>query len=113
MFRLHKLPGTRRYPAGKEMWWLKHMLWINIVAGLTPVFAAWCYQWLVQPPQHQMQLVWYMVAGMVILIYTLTTTLWIGCWIVRIMKGPAYVDDPYPLPKTEAGEETLHTKDFY
>jgi hypothetical protein len=94
------------------MWWLKHMLRINIVAGLTPVLAAWGYQWLVQPPQHQMQLVWYMVAGLVILIYTLTSTLWIGCWIVRIMKGPAYVDDAYSLPKEMSEEGRLPGNGF-
>jgi hypothetical protein len=36
--------------------------------------------------------------GVIVLHWTLVLTLALGCFIVRVMKGPAYVADPYPLP---------------
>ena len=37
--------------------------------------------------------------GVVVLHWTLVLTLALGCFIVRVMKGPAYVADAYPLPQ--------------
>lgn len=36
--------------------------------------------------------------GVVVLHWTLVLTLALGCFIVRLTKGPAYVADAYPLP---------------
>jgi hypothetical protein len=36
--------------------------------------------------------------GVVALHWALVLTLALGCFIVRVMKGPAYVADAYPLP---------------
>ena len=41
--------------------------------------------------------------GVVVVHWTLVLTLALGCFIVRVMKGPAYVADAYPLP-VEKGE---------
>jgi hypothetical protein len=44
-------------------------------------------------------LLWdYAMVGVVVLHWSLVLTLALGCFIVRVMKGPAYVADPYPLP---------------
>lgn len=44
-------------------------------------------------------LLWdYTMFGVVVLHWTLVLTLALGCFIVRVMKGPAYVADAYPLP---------------
>ena len=44
-------------------------------------------------------LLWdYTMFGVVALHWTLVLTLALGCFIVRVMKGPAYVADAYPLP---------------
>jgi hypothetical protein len=49
-------------------------------------------------------LMWdYTMFGVVVLHWTLLLTLALGCFIVRVMKGPAYVADAYPLP-VEEGE---------
>ena len=37
--------------------------------------------------------------GVVALHWMLVLTLAIGCFIVRVMKGPASVADAYPLPE--------------
>jgi len=39
------------------------------------------------------------MCGVVVLHWSLVLTLALGCFIVRVMKGPAYVADAYPLPK--------------
>ena len=44
-------------------------------------------------------LLWdYTIFGVVVLHWTLVLTVALGCFIVRVMKGPAYVADAYPLP---------------
>ena len=44
-------------------------------------------------------LLWdYQMIGVAVLHWTLVLTLALGCFIVRVMKGPAYVADGYPLP---------------
>jgi hypothetical protein len=44
-------------------------------------------------------LLWdYTMFGAVLLHWTLLLTLALGCFIVRVMKGPAYVADACPLP---------------
>ncbi len=45
------------------------------------------------------QLLWdYMMYGVVVLHCSLVLTVALGCFIVRVMKGPAYVADAYLLP---------------
>jgi len=44
-------------------------------------------------------LLWdYTMVGVVMLHWTLALTVALGCLIVRMMKGPAYVADAYPFP---------------
>jgi hypothetical protein len=47
-------------------------------------------------------LVAYQLFGLALLHLTLVLTVAIGCVIVIIMKGRAYVADPYPPPEREA-----------
>ena len=48
-------------------------------------------------------LLWdYTLFGIVVLHWTLVLTLALGCFIVRVMKGPAYVADAYPPPGRDA-----------
>ena len=49
----------------------------------------------------------YAMWGVVMLHWTLVLTLAIGCFIVRVMKGPAYVADAYPLPERAATTSAL------
>ena len=49
-------------------------------------------------------LLWdYTMFGVVVLHWSLVLTLALGCFIVRVMKGPAYVADAYPLPVESDG----------
>jgi hypothetical protein len=45
-------------------------------------------------------LLWdYAMIGVAVLHWTLVLTVALGCFIVRVMKGPAYVADAYPVPE--------------
>lgn len=52
-------------------------------------------------------LLWdYTMFGVVSLHWALVLTLALGCFIVRVMKGPAYVADAYPLPEDNGASMT-------
>jgi hypothetical protein len=58
-------------------------------------------------------LLWdYAMYGVVMLHWSLVLTLALGCFIVRVMKGPAYVADAYELPlrpdDTADGQPAAH-----
>jgi hypothetical protein len=40
----------------------------------------------------------YTMFAVVVLHWTMVLTVGLGCFIVRVMKGPAHVADAYPLP---------------
>jgi hypothetical protein len=70
-----------------------------------PCWAA--LAWWLAPLQlsgaehRQLLLYTYRLAGVVLLHWTLIGTLAIGCVIVMLMKGPAYVADAYPLVESD------------
>lgn len=47
-----------------------------------------------------------LAASISITLLTIIATVAIGCWIVVIMKGPAYTADSYPLPDAERPRRT-------
>ncbi len=48
----------------------------------------------------------YTMAGVLVLHWTLVLTVALGCFVVRVMKGPAYVADAYPLPDHKGASMT-------
>lgn len=99
----HPLPGFVRSAPG-----LEHRLWRRL-----PAILGWgtLLPLLVAAAQHALApaetgaglspsaLLWdYRLMGLVVLHWTLVLTVGLGCFIVRVMKGPAYVADAYPLP---------------
>jgi len=54
-------------------------------------------------------LLWdYTMFGVVALHWTLVLTVALACFIVRVMKGPPYVADAYPLPERPDGATDVH-----
>lgn len=106
---LKRLPGaTARAATGLE-WTLWRRL-PAILAGGTGLPAALALLlWLgsgVDPTWLSERHLWlwlYGLAGVVVLHWTLVFTLAIGCVVVMIMKGPAYVADAYPPAGRDAG----------
>ncbi|PXW99337.1 hypothetical protein C7444_101167 [Sphaerotilus hippei] len=104
----NKRPGSVRSAPG-----LEHRLWRRLPAillwgTLLPLVLAGANHVLMPAEplpavDHRAQLLWdYTMAGVVVLHWTLVLTVALGCFIVRVMKGPAYVADPYPPPERTA-----------
>jgi hypothetical protein len=103
---LNRLPGFERSLPGRE--WA---LWKRLPAILgwgtaLPLAVAFCFWWLAPalPTAGEDRALWlviYGLFGLVILHWTLVLTVAIGCAIVMVMKGPAFVADAYPPPGRE------------
>jgi hypothetical protein len=108
MNAFNKLPGfTRSTPGWEQRIWQRlpaTLLWGTLLplglAGLNRAFAPAA----ASGAGASATLLWdYTMFGVVVLHWTLVLTLALGCFIVRVMKGPAYVADPYPLPSARDG----------
>jgi len=100
----NKLPGFVQSAPG-----LEHRIWRRLPAillwgtllplGLAGVNRALAPAAPEPSASGSALLLWdYTMFGVVVLHWTLVLTLALGCFIVRVMKGPAYVADAYPLP---------------
>ena len=98
----NKLKGFQRSPAGLE-WQIWKRLHIILAAGTgLPLLAsagAYVLDELAPATQNAraVEQFFYVMVGIVVLHWTLVLTLAIGCAIVMLMKGPAYVADAYPM----------------
>ncbi len=109
---LNRLPGPGvRAPSGLE-WTLWRRLPVILTVGTALPAALAALMWAVAAmnpaflSERQLWLWLYGLAGVVVLHWTLVFTLAIGCVVVMIMKGPAYVADPYPPVGRDAGSGT-------
>ncbi len=107
-----KLPGHTRTAPG-----LEHTIWRRLPAillwgTLLPLAVSLVNHALAPAPapggaSDGAQLLWdYTLIGVVMLHWSLVLTVALGCLIVRVMKGPAYVADGYPLPQGAALERS-------
>jgi hypothetical protein len=98
----NKLAGFQRSPAGLE-WqiWKKLHIILAVGTALPLLASAAAYAWDKLEPGTQngraVEQFFYIMLGLVILHWTLVLTLAIGCVIVMLMKGPAYVADAYAM----------------
>lgn len=112
MSAFNRLPHFTRSPPG-----LEHRLWRRLPAVLLwgsvlPLLGIGIGH-LQAPgasssePFDAALLQWdYTMLGLLSLHWTVVLTLAIGCFIVRVMKGPAYVADAYALPTIETDGRT-------
>lgn len=106
MGALNRLPGFQRSPAGREWVLFRRLPAILMLGTGLPIGLALVLWWSApaQPSaaeQRELLLWTYQLAGLVVLHWTLVFTVAIGCVIVLLMKGPAYVADAYPPPGRE------------
>jgi len=96
----NKLPGFVRSPPGLEQRIWRRLPAILLWGTLLPLGLAGLNRALAEPGAgDRALLLWdYTMFGVVMLHWMLVLTLAIGCFIVRVMKGPAYVADAYPMP---------------
>lgn len=102
-----RLPGFTRSPAG-----LEHKLWKSLpsVLGAGTLLCILVYVVAhaaaldLPTPQEQraLQVFDYQLLGALIVHVTLVLTVAIGCVIVMVMKGPAFVADAYEMETAES-----------
>lgn len=107
----NKLTGFQRSPAGLEWQIWKRLHIILAVGTVLPLLASACaYAWdALEPATGSARAVdqfFYVMVGLVVLHWTLVLTLAIGCMIVMLMKGPAYVADAYAMEEPPRVNET-------
>ncbi len=102
-----KLEGFQRSPAGLEweIWKKLRLIWVTgTVLPLLASGGAFVLDGLEYT--RSVEQFFYVMVGLVILHWALVLTLAIGCVIVMLMKGPAYVADAYsmdgPSPVSDA-----------
>ena len=102
----NKLKGFQRSPAGLEWQIWKRLHIILAVGTLLPLLAsAGAYVLDGLETTHALEQFFYVMVGLVVLHWTLVLTLAIGCVIVMLMKGPAYVADAYAMEEPTRDKE--------
>ena len=104
---LRKLPGFQRTPYGFEWRVLRMMPTVCVAGTLLPAMMAFIARFLITEGSaaelaRRIQLFDYLMIGLAVLIWTLVLTVTIGCVIVWLMKGPAYVADGYEVSHSDA-----------
>jgi hypothetical protein len=103
---LRKLPGSRREAPGLEWRILKKLPAALLLGTLVPLVMALSNRLL--PPDgtaveiaKHVKTVDIMAIATVATLWTAALTVAIGCVVVVVMKGPAYVADAYELEDSE------------
>ena len=103
---LRKLPNSVRQPPGLEWTILKKLPLTLLFGTLFPVAISVANRFF--PPQGDAaQIAKYvksvdiMAIATAVTVWTAVLTLAIGCFVVWVMKGPAYVADAYRLDDSE------------
>jgi hypothetical protein len=95
----NKLPGFIKTPSGLEWVLLKKLpLIFGICAAIPTAVILFIYLGNQTLNPEQLKTI-YLCLGILFSIFFFVGTVAIGCIVVMIMKGPAYVADPYELPK--------------
>ena len=101
----NKLPGFQRSAPGLEQRIGRRLPAILLWGTLLPLVLAAASRLLtpttaIPGSSDGALLLWdYTMLGVVVLHWTLVLTVALGCFIVWVMKGPAYVADAYALPQ--------------
>lgn len=103
---LKKLPGFQRTPYGFEVRLLRMLPSVLLAgtvlpAGLAGLGRLLFSQGSLTEIEHQIQTFDFVMIGLAIFIWTAAHTVAIGCVIVWLMKGPAYVADGYEVSHSD------------
>lgn len=103
---LRKLPGYRRTPHGVEWKLLRLLPTVWLAGTLLPALMSLSARWWLTAGSaaevaRMVQLVDFMMIGLVLFIWTMVLTVTIGCIVVWLMKGPAYVADGFEVSHSD------------
>lgn len=104
---LQKLPGFQQTPYGFEWRLLRLMPTVCLASTLLPALMSvlarlWITEGSAVELSRRIQMFDFLMIGLVVFIWTLVLTLTIGCVIVWLMKGPAYVADGFEVSHSDA-----------
>ena len=108
---LKRLPGFTQTAPGLEWVLWKKLPWIWLVGTalllvLIGLLAFYTPDGSNPQVERELTLWLYMAIGVLVLHWTLVLTVGIGCIIVMLMKGPAFVADGYEVQHSDSpGEE--------
>lgn len=109
-----KLPGFSRSAPGLEWALWKKLPWIALLGTALPmVLVSLLYlaaPETLSPALERERTHWlYIAIGVVVLHWTLVLTVGIGCVIVMLMKGPAFVADGFEVQHSDRpGSQTVN-----
>lgn len=102
---LNKLPDSVRSASGLEWTLWRKLPLIFVVGTVLPLGLLGLLHWwaadggLMQA--RNLQIIDYVVAGLVLFHWSLVLLLGIGCVLVMLMKGPGYVADGFEVSHSE------------
>ncbi len=95
----NKLPGFIKTPSGLEWVLLKKIPWIFAIGSAMPCTVMLTLYFSNDTLSPEQMKTIYQCLGVLFSLWFFVGATAIGCIVVIIMKGPAYVADPYELPK--------------
>lgn len=111
---LKKLPHSPRADSGLEWTLWRKLPLIALVGTLLPLLVLALVHLLADTQASAAQLRWlqvvdYVVGGVVVFHWSMVATVAIGCVIVMVMKGPGYVADGYSVSHRDQPREKMET----
>lgn len=108
---LTKLPNTTRSASGLE-WKLWRKLPLILLVGTSLPLAVAVALHLMTDTQNGADTRWlqimdYVVAGVVVFHWSAVLTIAIGCVVVMLMKGPGYVADPMEVSHSDKPRQSM------
>ncbi|WP_296493188.1 hypothetical protein [Rhodoferax sp.] len=103
---LQKLPGYKRTPYGFELRLLRLMPRVLVLGTLSPLLLSGLARLFYTegtPAEiaRKIEVFDFGMIGLAVLVWTAVLTIGIGCVIVWLMKGPAYVADGYEVSHSD------------
>jgi hypothetical protein len=103
----NRLPGFERAPAGLEWALIRRLPRIAFAGIALPLLCLLAVRlaatWANDVAAAKLAVTFEIaLASVAVLYWTTVFTVALGCLIVMIAKGPAYVADAYPLPDADA-----------
>ncbi|CAN5169916.1 hypothetical protein BH10PSE16_BH10PSE16_29780 [soil metagenome] len=109
-----KIPHTHRAASGLEWRLWKKLPLIALAGTVLPLACLALVHLLSDSAPDAAQARWiqmmdYMIGGVIIFHWSMVATVGIGCVIVMVMKGPAYVADGYKVSHSDQPRAALET----
>jgi hypothetical protein len=109
-----KIPNSRRASTGLEWRLWRKLPLIALVGTVLPLLCLGLVHLTADPQLDAAEARWlqmmdYMVGGLIVFHWSMVATIGIGCVIVMVMKGPGYVADGYKVSHSDQPRAAMET----